>query len=86
MLSKVHNDEGEKMIVEIQGINNTMIVEKTRVFGEITEYEARHQCVGDVWHTLTKTFLEEKVPLSCGLCQKDIVIFKEENIQEDDKK
>ena len=66
-----------KHVVYIKGINNTSIVEKTREYGEVIEWEARHQCIGDVWETITKKDVKERVPIMCMLCGKDIVTFEE---------
>jgi len=63
------------MIIPI-GINNTKIIEKKREYGKITEWEARHQCIGDVWDTITLKDVEEGIPVYCMLCQKDIVIYR----------
>lgn len=67
----------------IEGINNTKIIEKTREYGVITKWELHHQCIGDVWDTITLKDVKEKIPYICMLCLKDIVIF---DIEDREKK
>ena len=64
-------------IVFIKAINNSSIVEKTKEYEGIIEWEVRHQCIGDVWDTLTKEDVEKRQPLHCMLCGKDIIKFDE---------
>jgi len=60
----------------MEGINNTTIIEKTRKYGKIIEWEAKHQCIGDVCTNITDKDIEGGVPILCLLCGRDIVIFK----------
>lgn len=56
----------------MKAINNTSI--KTKVI----EWEVHHSCIGDVWHTITEKDVEEKIPIRCFLCGKDIVTFEDD--------
>lgn len=61
--------------MEIEPINNSSIIEKNREFGIITEYEVIHQCIADVWDTLTLDDINNRRPLHCAICGQDIVRF-----------
>ena len=59
----------------MKALNNSKIVEKTREYGVITEWEVRHQCAGDVSDVFTQKDIDENIPILCMLCQQDIVVF-----------
>ena len=61
------------------GINNTKVIEKTRKYGKITEWEAKHTCICDNWETINLTEVKTGIPIRCLICSKDIVKFVEED-------
>jgi len=60
-----------------KGINNTVVVESLRRYGNITEWEARHSCEHNYIKILTMENTLSGVPIFCPYCENQIVMFEE---------
>jgi len=59
------------------GINNTIVVESLRRYGQITEWETRHSCNNNNHIKILNMYdIINGVPIFCPYCQNQIVAFE----------
>lgn len=58
------------------GINNTIVIERTRTYGDVVEWELHHSCFDSCIsfkHILNKHQIEQNCDVFCPYCKTKIV-------------